>query len=474
MATNTNIPVADRIPLPQKVLFSAGVNTEYFASGLLTGVLWMPYFNIGMGLSPSTLGLVLGVLLIWNAFADPIVGNLSDNARTRWGRRRPFIAVGAVLTGCIYPLFWHIPVHFGEKAKIISLILIGVAFFSTYALWAMPYYSLQMELTPNYDERTRLASWMALFGKVSNLVGAWVLAVAAGPWFVNPVTGKGDVVIGMKAVGWIIAAAITISGLLPLISVRERYYNVEAGRQSRDPFWHSIKESATCGPLWSLIGISFFLVLGSTSVGSLGQYVGIYYLFNGDLAAASVVGGYKVTALIATGILLIPVWTWLGEKYDKKKVLITMLVFTMVGHLSNYFFLRPDLPYLSLVSGIFESGAMSAVWLFLPSMKADTADVDELNTRRRREGSVNSFFSWFFKASLTCSVGVGGLVLEFSGFTVKIPHQPPDVLHRMVLIYLFLPILLWSIALVLACWYPLNRRRMLEVRAQLEARRGVV
>ncbi len=79
-----NIPEKDRIPLFQKVMFAAGNSMDFFATGLMVGVLWMPYFNIGLGISPARLGLVLMVLQGWNAFLDPVMGNLSDNARTRW------------------------------------------------------------------------------------------------------------------------------------------------------------------------------------------------------------------------------------------------------------------------------------------------------------------------------------------------------------------------------------------------------
>lgn len=468
------IPQADRIPLPQKIAFSVGVNTEYLATGLLTGSLWMPYFNIGMGIRPSLLGLVLSILLTWNAFADPLMGNISDNARTRWGRRRPFIALGAILAGCLYPLFWQMPTGLSDVGKVAYLVILGVVFFSCYTMWSMPYYGLQMELTPNYDERTRLAGWMALFGKISNLAGGWVLALATSQLFADPATGKGDILIGMKVIGWFIAGAILLFGLAPALFVRERYYEREASRQPKEPFWKSVKESAACKPLWLLIGISFFMVLGSGAVATLTQYVNIYYVFDGDLASAAVVGGWKSTVLVVTGILLIPVWTWLAERFDKKAILLSMILFGMIGHLANYFCMRPDIPYLQIVSGVFESAAISAVWLFIPSMKADIADQDELNTSRRREGSINSFFSWFIKAAMTCAVASGGWVLELCGFSAKVLHQPPDVLHRMFWTYLLLPVAISLVAAVIALFYPLNRRRMLEIRQELEARRGSI
>ena len=178
--------------------------------------------------------------------------------------------------------------------------------------------------------------------------------------------------------------------------------------------------------------------------------------------------------IVITGILSLPLWTWLGERFDKKIMVIAMLGLSSMGIGMNYFCLRPDRPYLQIIPGIFEAGAYGALWLFLPSMKADTADYDELNTTRRREGSINAFYSWFIKVSLSCAVGIGGLLLEISGFSAKIPVQPPAVLHRMFALYLAIPIVIWIVAIVIACLYPLSRGRMGEIRAQLEARRGTI
>jgi GPH family glycoside/pentoside/hexuronide:cation symporter len=470
----THIPPEDRVPAGQKILFSTGTSAEYVATGLTTGVLWMPYFNIGMGMSPAVVGAVLMLLRIWEAFSDPFIGNISDNARTRWGRRRPFIALGAVLTAGLFPLFWYMPAHWGEHAKAAYLVAAGMMFFTAFATWGMPYYGLQMELTSNYDERTRISSYMALFSKLSSLAGGWVMAFVTGRWFINPVTGRGDIVIGMRTGCWIISGVVLVAALCPALFVPERFYGAEAKRQAREGFWTSVQESARCAPLWALIGISFCLLLGAMSTGTLSQYLSIYLVFHGDMHAASVVAGWKNTVIVTVGILSIPLWAWLGERFDKKAMVIAMLAVSLLGIQLNYFCLRPDLPYLQIVPGVFEVGAYGALWLFLPSMKADVADWDESKTARRREGSINAFYSWFIKASLTCGVGVGAAVIQLSGFRSSLPVQPPEVLHRMMTLYLLLPALIYGLAILIACLYPLNRKSMGEIRAELESRRGKI
>ncbi len=97
----------------------------------------MPYFNIGLGIDPTKLGIVLMILQAWNAVLDPIMGNLSDNTRTRWGRRRPFLAVGAFLTAMVFPWLWRPPTVWGETGTLVYLVIVGMVFYTCFSCWAM-------------------------------------------------------------------------------------------------------------------------------------------------------------------------------------------------------------------------------------------------------------------------------------------------------------------------------------------------
>nr|WP_246455882.1 MFS transporter [Ruficoccus amylovorans] len=336
----------------------------------------------------------------------------------------------------------------------------------------MPYYGLQLELTPNYDERTRLTAWMSLFYKLVTLAGGWVMAIVSGPWFANPETGEADVVKGVRVCSWFLAALMLILGMMPALFVKERYYEKEASSQAKDPFWQSIKETFHCKPLWFLIGSSFFLSLGNSSVASLGQYVNIYLINDGDIARASFIDGWRYTTIVVVGISAIPLLTWLSEKFDKKTLVMAVLLVTMSGQLAYYFCLNPKLPYLQLIPAAMQAAGFSAFWIFMPSMKADVADYDEMQTKRRREGALNAFYSWFIKAAHTCAMGLGGLMLEISGFDVLLKHQPTEVLHSMKWMFLLIPVVIWAFSLLLIYLYPLIRPDLAKIRMQLEERRG--
>lgn len=451
-----------------------GGQMDYFATGITINILWMPYFNIGLKMSPVKLGLCLMLLRAWDAISDPLMGNISDNARTRWGRRRPFMFVGAILTAALYPFLWRVPDVLGEMGRFFYLLFVGWLFFTSYTCWSMPYYGMQLELTPNYDERTRLTAWMSFFAKLVVLLGGWTMAIVTGPWFINPKTGEADIVTGTQTCSWFFAVLIAIVGLLPAIFVKERYYASETSKQPKDPFWQSFRETFRCKPLWFLIGSSFFLTLGNAAVMSLGQYVNIYLVNGGHLADAAVIDGWRYTTIMTVGICSIPVLIWLSEKFDKKKLTASMLIIAMVGQVLYLFCLNPDMPYLILLPAVLQAGGFSAVWLFMPSMKADVADHDELFTTRRREGALNAFYSWFIKAAQTVALGLGGVILQISGFDVFLSRQPEEVLMRMKGLFILIPIVFWMISLLLILFYPLTRRRLKSIRAELEVRRGVL
>lgn len=473
-APNPETP-GDCVPFIQKAAYGAGGITENLANSL-TQQMINPVFNIGLGISPTILGFVLMIYRCYDAFADPIIGNISDNTRTRWGRRRPFIVGGGILTGLTFPLIWQARAEWGHAFIIGYMIVVGLIFYTAFSTWAMPYYSLGMEMTPDYDERTRVVAYRAFFSAFVGLVSGWLMALISLPFFAGGIVGKPDLVVGMRHVGWLIGGIILLVAILPGLFVRERYYEKEARNQPKIGLIRGFKETLRCRPFLLVIGIVVVQGLGYGIVGSLGLYLDIYYVFQGDVQSASVIEGIKSTACFLPGMLSVPFWTWASQRFGKNASLAATLVMGMVANAAMFFCYTPAHPYLQIIPSLLMSAFGYGIWMLAPSMQADIVDYDEYHTKERREGSFSAVFSWSLKFSGTLCAGLSGLIIVWSGFDVEKygKHQPRGVMLTMLSWYSFVPLIFCAIALILLKFYPLNRKRMHEIRADLEKIRGKV
>lgn len=468
------ISVSDRVPFKQKVAYGLGSLVEAFAGGSL-GPMFMPVFNLGYGISPGLLGIVGMIHRVWDAIYDPIIANVSDNTRTRWGRRRPYILVGAIATAVVTPLTWRLGSGWSEMAMLVYIAFIGVLGHACMSTWAMPYNSLMLELTPNYDERTRVSAYRAIVGKFGALVGAWILPLCASKMFANPGTGEADLVRGMQTVSIGLSAGIVVFGILPALFVTERYYAKDASKQAKEPFFKGLRDSFQLKPLWMLIFIVLFQVLGNALVGGMGFYLNVFFVNKGQLADAAFIEGLKSSVAFVTGLAAVPFWTWVSEKLDKKYTLMIIIGSGLISSALQYLCLSPRYPYLQIIPAVFYASVVASIWLILPSMQADIVDYDELRTHRRREGNINAVFTWFFKLGVTLATGASGFILMWTGFEAKSgSNQAPGVLSLMLALFITVPAFFWTVAVVILWFYPLDRDQMAGIRAELEARRGKI
>src|SRR5882724_9208899 len=108
----------------------------------------MPLFNVGLGLAPTVVGGVLMIGRLWDAATNPLMGAISDNTRTRWGRRRPYLFVGAIACGLIYPLVWLAPRGWSDTALVAYLLASTLLLYTAFAVFSVPYMALGLELSP--------------------------------------------------------------------------------------------------------------------------------------------------------------------------------------------------------------------------------------------------------------------------------------------------------------------------------------
>jgi GPH family glycoside/pentoside/hexuronide:cation symporter len=453
-----------RVPIPAKLAWSSGVIAHTFMANILS-YLAFPIYNIALGVPAQWLGWAMGLSRLMDSFTDPFMGHISDNTRTRWGRRRPYILLGGLLCALTFALLWVPPVAwFGKVGIFVWFFVVLIFFYLAHTIFVVPWAALGLEMTTDYDERTRLMAWRTFVECVGGLVmgSAWWLAIRFGKWW------GGDEVVGVRGVGLLFGLLIAGSAIYSAVVCRER---VQAQGQEKLAFVAAVKATFR-NPTFLRLGLAMFLIfIGLFTCNVFSTYISLYYIFDGQKEPQAALNLYANGIFQFGGLALTPAVAWIGTRLGKKPTLLAGLCLTMVGYASSWFLYTPAHPYLQLVSFLLMAPGLSCVWVLTSSMLADICDVDELATGLRREGMYGATFSWLIKAGIAGTMVIAGYVLQWSGYNADLVQQPSEVILRMRILYVAVPTVFLLGAIWVMAGYPLTAEKAAEVRRQLDERR---
>lgn len=462
----------DRIPFHLKVIYGAGAFVNNLLAAAIGGMVIV--LNLGLGMNPALVGLLSALPRLTDAFTDPLMGYISDNTRSRWGRRRPYIFVGAIAAGIIFAALWQLP---GEKSETFYFwyFLVGsLLFYLAYTVFATPWVALGYELTPDYHERTRLMGVQNFIGQLAYVIAPWFLLIMQSErWFDGMVDGAAGLSI-------IIAAVVIIVGILPAIFLRERFSGNSADEPARKhTFFDSMRDffkgfltTLKFKPFLKLCAATFLVFNGFMLISSFQFYVIIYYVFGGDIARGAEYAGYAGTLGAISTFCVIIFITWLGTHIGKRRTFFVAIGVSMIGYALKWICYNPDFPWLLLVPAPFLAFGLGGLFTIMPSMIADVVDVDELETHERREGMYGSIFWWVVKLGMAAALAAGGFLLNATGFDVALEgNQTADTITLMRLFDAFVPFIASGLAIWAIAAYSITEEKAHEIRLQLEQRR---
>jgi GPH family glycoside/pentoside/hexuronide:cation symporter len=444
--------------------WGAGGLADNFISNTL-GVLVMPIYNIALGMDPVQLGIALFIPRFIDAVIDPLVGNITDNTRTRWGRRRPYIVIGAVLSAILLPLLWMPPSR--SSSGMFWFLVIGSSIYSICSsFFAISYTALGYELTPDYDERTRVLAWRMYIGLIGSMTIPWLYKLCLLPIF------DGDPVVGARWVSCGLGVIILVTGALPAITCRE---NLATREQAQVGFLQAISYTSRNRPFLILLASYVIIICGLFTSGALGLYINIYYVCAGDKTFAATISGIGGTIMALTSYLSLPLVTWISTRWGKRHAMFTGLAFAVVGIASLWITMTPRMPYLQLVSSFIIGMGLQGCWLMVSSMVADICDEDELQTGLRREGMYGAVTSLALQISLAVTALTGGLSLKLSGYDAATAEATGsvalDVILRLKTLFIGVQCAALMVAIAMFVFYPITRARAEETRRILDVRR---
>jgi len=471
-------PASERVPFGLKLAYGAGAfvnNTLAAAIGGMTIIL-----NLGLGMNPALVGLLGALPRLTDAVTDPLMGYISDHARTKWGRRRPFIFVGALLASGIFALLWQLPRGQSESFYFWFFLLGSLVFYLGYTIFATPWVALGYELTPDYHERTRLMGVQNFIGQLAYVISPWYL------WFMQYDAWFDDVIQGASVLAITIAIVCAILGVLPALLLRERLagaalvVNADGEHEARGSlvdnlrsFFKGFATTLKFRPFLQLCAATFLVFNGFMLISSFQFYVIIYYVFGGDKVTGAEYAGYSGTIQGVATFGVIYFVTWLATKIGKRKAFFVSTGVSMLGYALKWVCYEPELPWLLLLPAPLLAFGLGGLFTLMGSMIADVVDLDELETGERREGMFGSIFWWVVKLGMAAALAGGGLLLNATGFDVELGGaQAAETIYLMRLCDAFIPFISSGIAIYLVASYPLTEQRAHEIRAEIEEKRA--
>ncbi|MDQ8181001.1 MFS transporter [Pelagicoccus sp. SDUM812005] len=455
-----------RTSLKEKLSYAIGTIPFMLGS---SGVMQIanPLYNLTLGLSPSFVGTVMAIVRLWDGFTDPLMGSLSDNTRTRWGRRRPFIALGAVLCAITFPIMWLVPIDWGEAATFIYFLVTCLMFFTAFTVYGVPYLTLGYELSSDTSERLRIQTYRAMCTKIINFIAPWIFVIAQLDFFDSTISG-------FRAVGLIIGGLFILLAIPAVLNTRERFEK-RAAQQQKVKLVKAVKLTLANRPFRCLVSIVVGMLIGTSMVNILGIYVNSYHVFPGDTEQGAKYHALAMTLYGVAGLVAVPIVSKIANRVGKLKVLQWCLLIGIVASASKFFSYTPHAPWLQFVTMLALSPAFSGFWVLIDPMKADTADYDELSTGMRREGMYAAVANWIEKVALTGTLLVSNSMLDITGFDVsKGADQGDGAILSIRLCYSLIPAALLTIAYIIARKYPLTDDGVIRLKGELEERRGKV
>lgn len=475
-------PLSDKVPVLSKIAYGLGTGLDMWGHWLYPSVAFA-VFNIYLGVSPALIGTALMLNRLFDALSDPFFGWLSDNTRTRWGRRRPFLLFGGIAAGVGLPLlFFFVSPTWSERQVFAYMLLSSMVYVPIMSCFNMPFQSLGAEMTPDYNERTSVMSFKGAIQKMMEIGNFCALQFAtwAGIKFAGATAeahARPNTLLGIQIYTAVLGSLMALFAIVMFFSVRERYYDYVLNTQKeRVKLKEAFFETLKCRPFRIQLLFTMAFAMGNSMVGTLGYYATVYVVCGGNEVAGNTWNTLMGFAYSVGGFLGATIIARLAQAKGKRHAAITTCLLAYAAYLSTWWLYTPSVQWLQLFSSGSIAFVCAAFWMLSGSMGADVMDYDELSTGKRREGSFSACSSYTQKLGLSIGAGAAGWILPLIDFDAK-REGGVQTAHTLFGIKFFLagiPFVGVTLALLLVLRFPLTQEVVRDIRRKLEAKRGAV
>ena len=462
-----------KVHFGQKVAFGLGMLANQMFPAAM-GIFFVVLVE-DLGFSTTMWAVLYFAPRLFDAITDPIMGFISDNTKSRWGRRRQYVFIGALIMGITFIVMWQLYKDSGLEYNFYYFLFFSLIFYFGMTIFSVPYVAMGYEMSDDFHERTQIMA-------VAQWIGQWAWVIA--PWFwvvmYDPIWFESAEVAVRELAVWV-GIACMIFAIIPAIFIKsestlDKDYTPLTFKNIGGSFKEigaSFVEAFKSKPFRKLCVSTFFIFNAFNTVAGFTFFIIVYYLFNGNTGDAGIWPTlFGSCGALVTTFLVIPIVTYMSKKVGKKKAFLISQSISIVGYVMFWFLFIPGKPYMFLFALPFFSFGIGGLFTLMMSMTADVIDLDELQTGKRREGVFGAIYWWMVKFGFAIAGGLTGTILTLVGFTSGAESQPENAIIGLRLFFTGFPIIGTLIAIYVMWDYDITEEKANEISEALAKRKS--
>jgi len=512
--------ITHKVPVGQKAAFGAG----HFILNVLPGTLgvFIQFFLLtAWGVEPLWAGLLGGLPRIFDAITDPIMGFITDNTKSKWGRRRPYIFFGAIISGVLFFLMWQLDDNASQSYIIWHVLIIQLLFLIGNTMFATPLVGLGYEMTPDYNERTRLMAFSNTMGQIAWMIVPWLYVIVPDS---DTFSTKPE---GVRTMALIVGSMTLVFGILPALFCkgidagdmedRERI-SLKTLAKNLKKLLQGIVQVSKNKPFMKLCGATFLVFNGFQLVAAFAVFIIVFYMYGGSYEMAGTwPAWFNTINAVVTAFIVIPIISKIATRIGKRNAFLLSTFLSIVGYILKWWgfdvelneqfnqtvlgeslnaglgtlfeFLNPFLesigatwftidvedgvPWLIFLPIPLFAFGMGGLFTLMMSMTADVCDLDELeNGLPRKEGTFGAIYWLMVKLGQSIALVLSGIILSIVGFDPDADIQTIETMNDLRIADIAVPVGTAALAFFVMLRYDLNEKRVRDIGRALEKRRA--
>jgi GPH family glycoside/pentoside/hexuronide:cation symporter len=413
---------------------------------------------------------------IFDAFFDPIMGFITDNTRSVWGRRRHYVFVGAIIMGIAFIIMWQLYRENGVTFNFVFFLLMSFVFYFGLSVFSVPYVAMGYEMSDDFHERTNIMAIAQWIGQWAWVIAPWFWVIMYDhKWYPNADTAT-------RTLAFWVGISCMVLAMMPAIFIKSKSTKNDLklkpltfktiGGSLKDIF-SSFKEAFKIKPFRKLCIATFLIFNAFNTVASFTFFIIVYRLFNGNTEAAGIWPTlFGSVGALGTTFIVIPIVARMSKKMGKKNAFLASQSISILGYLLFWFLFIPGKPYMFLFALPLFSFGIGSLFTLMMSMTADVCDMDELSSGKRREGIFGAIYWWMVKFGFAIAGLLTGVIMAAVGFNSGAATQTESAVTGLRLAFSGLPILGTIISIWVMWDYDLSEEKARQIKQELVQRKG--